>query len=40
MKPERRMTDSEWPKVELADVAEQCLGKMPDAKKNKGHLMP
>ncbi|MEI6033291.1 MAG: restriction endonuclease subunit S [Verrucomicrobiae bacterium] len=30
----------EWPKVKLADVAGQCLGKMLDAKKNKGRLMP
>jgi type I site-specific restriction endonuclease len=29
-----------WPKVKLAEVAEQCLGKMLDAKKNKGRLMP
>ena len=32
--------NDEWPKVKLADVAEQCLGKMLDANKNKGHLMP
>ncbi|MDH1106772.1 restriction endonuclease subunit S [Pseudomonas otitidis] len=25
-----------WPRVQLGDVAEQCLGKMLDAKKNKG----
>ena len=40
MKSEVRMTKVEWPKVKLADVAEQCLGKMLDAKKNKGRLMP
>ena len=34
------MTNGECPKVKLADVAEQCLGKMLDAKKNKGRLMP
>ena len=31
---------ADWPKVKLAEVAEQCLGKMLDAKKNKGRLMP
>jgi type I restriction enzyme S subunit len=31
---------SKWPLVKLADVAEQCLGKMLDAKKNKGRPMP
>jgi type I restriction enzyme S subunit len=30
----------DWPKVKLADVAERCLGKMLDARKNKGRLMP
>ena len=40
MKAEGRMTNGECPKVKLADVAEQCLGKMLDAKKNKGRLMP
>lgn len=29
-----------WPIVKLADVAEQCLGKMLDAKKNKGNRHP
>jgi len=29
-----------WPIVELREVAEQCLGKMLDAKKNKGSLQP
>ncbi len=37
---EWRMTNGEWPKVKLADVAERCLGKMLDAQKNKGRLMP
>ncbi|MEQ1861399.1 MAG: restriction endonuclease subunit S [Chthoniobacteraceae bacterium] len=40
MRSERQNTDGEWPEVKLADVAEQCLGKMLDAKKNKGRLMP
>ena len=31
---------SEWKKVRLGDVAELCLGKMLDAKKNKGTLRP
>jgi type I restriction enzyme S subunit len=30
----------DWPVVRLSEVAEQCLGKMLDAKKNKGKLMP
>ena len=34
------MANGEWPKVKLADVAEQCLGKMLDAKKNKGRQFP
>ncbi|MEO8360736.1 MAG: restriction endonuclease subunit S [Vicinamibacteria bacterium] len=29
-----------WPVVTLAEVAEQCLGKMLDAQKNKGRAMP
>lgn len=29
-----------WPSVSLAEVAELCLGKMLDAKKNKGRLRP
>ena len=29
-----------WPEVHLKDVAEMCLGKMLDAKKNKGDLYP
>jgi len=29
-----------WPIVTLADVADQCLGKMLDSKKNKGRLQP
>ena len=29
-----------WPVVKLRDVAELCLGKMLDAQKNKGRLMP
>lgn len=31
---------SEWPLVRLADHVESCLGKMLDAKKNKGALQP
>lgn len=31
---------SEWKKVRLGEVAELCLGKMLDAKKNKGTLRP
>jgi type I restriction enzyme S subunit len=31
---------SGWRLVRLSDVAEQCLGKMLDAKKNKGRLLP
>src|SRR4051812_45957459 len=30
----------DWPKVRLGEVAEQCLGKMLDAKKNRGKLLP
>lgn len=30
----------DWPIVNLGDVADHCLGKMLDAKKNKGRLMP
>ncbi len=40
MKAEGRKTNGKWPKVKLADVAERCLGKMLDAQKNKGRLMP
>lgn len=40
MKDEIRRSNAEWPEVKLAEVAEQCLGKMLDAKKNKGRLMP
>lgn len=29
-----------WPVVQLGDVADMCLGKMLDAKKNKGRLLP
>jgi len=29
-----------WPVVQLAEVAERCLGKMLDAKKNKGRMLP
>jgi type I restriction enzyme S subunit len=29
-----------WPTVELSEVADHCLGKMLDAKKNKGRLLP
>ena len=29
-----------WPAVKLGDVAELCLGKMLDANKNKGRLLP
>lgn len=29
-----------WPLVRLADVAEHCLGKMLDANKNRGRLLP
>jgi type I restriction enzyme S subunit len=32
--------NNHWPTVRLGDVAEQCLGKMLDAKKNKGRLLP
>lgn len=31
---------SEWPLVQLADQVESCLGKMLDAKKNRGVLQP
>lgn len=29
-----------WPVVRLGDVADHCLGKMLDAKKNKGRPLP
>ncbi|MDX1999557.1 MAG: restriction endonuclease subunit S [Thermoanaerobaculia bacterium] len=29
-----------WPVVQLSEVAEQCLGKMLDAQKNRGKLLP
>lgn len=31
---------SEWPLVRLGDLVDSCLGKMLDAKKNKGELQP
>ena len=40
MKAERQTTNGEWLTVKLSDVAQQCLGKMLDAKKNKGHRFP
>jgi len=33
-------TSSCWPTVQLSEVAEHCLGKMLDAKKNKGRPLP
>jgi hypothetical protein len=35
VKAEGRGMKEEWKTVKLADVAEQCLGKMLDAKKTK-----
>jgi type I restriction enzyme S subunit len=35
-----RQARSRWPEVALAEVAEHCLGKMLDAAKNKGRLLP
>lgn len=33
-------SSKKWPTVQLAEVAERCLGKMLDAKKNKGRMLP
>lgn len=34
------LPSKKWPVVQLAEVAERCLGKMLDAKKNKGRMLP
>ena len=36
----RNLPPAEWPRVRLSEVAEQCLGKMLDANRNKGQPLP
>jgi type I restriction enzyme S subunit len=38
--PIRDFASERWPLVQLSEVAEHCLGKMLDARRNKGRMLP